>query len=279
MSSTDVVMRDAPLVTLNVDRWGSAFDTKGKAPHQGLSAKVPRWVYDYAQRLEAEIRHFNTEFTPLFADVQAIKQQFPQLAEAYEGIVMQQNMLYDTVQNDVASLANTQSAQFSEMVAATTRFSSSLDTALTAVKTENDVTKAALIQNAEQQAKHTGEIVSKIKELIQKDTTRTVKLAKLEKELKEMRRKLAKQEKRDKSVALVIESIQSRLKDSEAVKDLKSLAASVKSGRTIKEVEDRNRPPREEEVRDSVAPDDGRYNKNNGGANPPPRPSPSVTGS
>ena len=191
MSSHDVVMRDAPMQLLTVERFHSAFDTSGEGIRQSYSAKVPRWVYDYANRLEAEIRHFKEEFTTLFANVGEIKQQFPQLADAYEGLIEQQNMLYDAVRNDVASLSNTQSTQFSEMVSATTRFSMSLDTALQAVKADNDATKDALRANAEQHAKHTGEIVSKIKELITKDDSKMIKLKKLEKELREMQKKLA----------------------------------------------------------------------------------------
>src|SRR5437762_830934 len=112
MPRADIEMLEAgPTTTdLRIVRWDSALiprteKAKGKGvAYQTLTVKVPQWVCDYAQRLESGIRFFNNEFAAQVNDVAVLKRDFPQLVSAYEGILQQQQSLYDTAATDLKSL-------------------------------------------------------------------------------------------------------------------------------------------------------------------------------
>src|ERR1041385_6136431 len=244
MGDVDIEMPDAGSAKeLRLVRWTNALvSVKGKgaavSPTE-LVVRVPKWVHDYAQRLDSEMRNFQENFASTFSDVTKLKGEFPQLIAAYEELLRQQHLLYDAAQNDKDALTRMQQDQFDEVVAATMQFKVVMDIAMQALQQENVETRRVLVFNVEAQARHTAEIVSKVKELISADQARAAKVVKLEQDLEDMRRRLdlryAKEVKRDVAIAEAIESIQVRLvkseKDAEvqaAFDDLTSLAGPVR---------------------------------------------------
>src|SRR3990170_1187136 len=125
---SDIAMTDAGSSSeekeLCLVRWSNALEPvkrKGKeaaVPLPELVVKAPRWVYNYAQRLDAEMRNFQENFATLFPDVAKLKAEFPQLVSAYEELLRQQHLLFDTVSHDNQVVARLQQDQFSEIVAA-----------------------------------------------------------------------------------------------------------------------------------------------------------------